>query len=498
MPNTPTHHIARSALWNHLGKLTEYSLLYLSSVIIARELGVDRNGQLAGILSIVQLLIVLSAAGVEISLNKYLPQLGDASPGSRFLVVRLLRFRILLYATVAIITSVLLLLVPLPIEGKWRDFLTVIIVLGLLRSITPVLSILMVARFRTGQAAAIGVLARGVEVVALLLAGDSISISLVMTILITGETLQVLGIAIASRTEWAGDQHPIPLKPIVAFGAVFWLNTFIDYFLGRQGDIMFLTTLLPDSSPASLYDVAYSIVQIGLMALTVGFSGVSLAALSGYAATNRASMNRYYEMVVRLTSLLTIPALTFLFVAAPDILYVVYSNRYAGAADILRAILVLRILSRLFATGENADYLLARGNVWTVVRIGGIAACATVVMHLILIPRWGAIGAACAGGTGVLLANAMGGLAVMRLGGVTLQWQAWIRTTLAAAGAGLVSYFVPHFGPPVIQLCLDAVVFISLFTVLLILVRPLRSEDLTAIQAAIGRIPRPLQWVAQQ
>jgi O-antigen/teichoic acid export membrane protein len=199
-----------------------------------------------------------------------------------------------------------------------------------------------------------------------------------------------------------------------------------------------------------------------------------------------------------LTSLLTIPALTFLLISAPDILRVIYSDRYAGAVDILRAILILRILSRLFATGENADYLLARGNVWTLVRIGGIAACATVALHLLLIPRWGAVGAACAGGTGVLLANAMGGFAVMRLGGVTLQWQAWIRTTLAAAGAGAVSYYVPHVGMPALQLLLEAVVFVSLFTVLLILFRPLRREDLTAIQAAVGKVPVPFQWVAQQ
>ncbi len=490
-------HIARSAVWNHIGKVTEYALSFVSTVIIARGLGVVGYGHLAGVLSIVQLLIVLSAAGVEVSLNKYIPQDGGANPGTRYLVVRLLFLRLGVYAGVCAIASVSLPFV-LPSDNiDLRDFLVLVIVLGLLRSAAPVLGMLLVARFRTGQAALVGVTARGAELLALLSIGNSLDIPIVLIILVAGTAIQVAGYALTSKVEWAGGSRRIPVLPVVTFGAVYWLNTVVEYFLGRQGDVMFLTLLRSESISASVYDVAYSIVQVGLLVLTVGFGGVSLAALSRYAVSDRARMNTLYTVVVRITSLLTIPVLSFLVVCAPDILHLVYSNKYAGAVDVLRIILGFRILSRLFATGENSDYLLALAKVWTVVRIGIVAAGVTVSMHLVLIPRWGAIGAACAGGTGVLLANAMGSFAVVRIGGVALQWRAWGRITAAAAVAAILSFFVPDTGQVVLHLGLAAIVFFGTFVLLMTFVRPLHKEDFDAMRAAMGGLAKPLKLFAE-
>ncbi len=465
VPST-SRNIARSAVWNHVGKVTEYALFYLSTIVIARGLGVESNGQLAGVLSVVQLLIVLSSAGIEVSLNKFLPQADGTNAGTRYLVVRLLtgaprivcrglRRCDIRVSSAAALTHRSLGGVPesccrsRPVEkcsaGPWHA------------SHCPV---------PDRQSAAVGVLARGAELLALLIAGHAITIPAVLVILVAGSAVQVAGYAVAARVEWAGESRRIPVMPVVTFGAVFWLNTIIDYFLGRQGDVMFLTLLRPESSSASLYDVAYSIVQVGLLALTAGFGGVSLAALSQYAVNDRVRMNTLYGVVVRITSLLTIPVLAFVFVSAPELLRLLYSDKYAGAVDILRIILGFRIVSRLFATGENADYLLALGNVWTVVRIGIIAACATVTLHFVLIPRWGAIGAACAGGAGVLLANVLGGLSVHRIGGVALQWRTWIRIMAATLVAIAVSFLVPHIDIPILHIGTIAVVFFITFALL--------------------------------
>jgi O-antigen/teichoic acid export membrane protein len=485
--------ISRSVLWNHIGRVSEYALFFASTVIIARGLGVGSNGQLAGFLSIVQLLVVLSAAGIEVSLNKYLPQDGGPNPGTRYLITRLLLLRLGLFVAVGTIVVFVLPRVLPAANSVLFEFLGLIILLGLLRSTAPVFGMLLVARFRTGQSALIGVAARAAELAALLWIGASLSITMALVVLIAGTGIQVAGYAVASKVEWTGASRRIPLLPVVTFGAIFWLNTIVDYFLGRQGDVMFLSLLLPETTSASLYDVAYSIVQIGLLVLTVGFGGVSLAALSRYAATDRSRMNALYVVVVRVTSLLTIPVLTFLMICAPDLLHLVYSSRYAGAADVLRIIIGLRIVSRLFATGENADYLLALGKVWTVVRIGIVAACVTVTLHLILIPRWGAIGAAYSGGTGVLLANMLGGITVVRMGGIALQWRAWARTVVAAFLAAIPSLFVPATDVIILHVVISAVVFFVAFVFLLALVRPLHREDFDAIRSALGSVARPLQ-----
>ena len=75
--------IARSALWNHAGKLTDYVSVYCSSVLIARELGVDLNGALTGMMSGVSLVLALSSVGLEVALTRAIAQIGegDVRPG---------------------------------------------------------------------------------------------------------------------------------------------------------------------------------------------------------------------------------------------------------------------------------------------------------------------------------------------------------------------------------------------------------------------------------
>jgi O-antigen/teichoic acid export membrane protein len=492
MPVTPGRHIVRSVLWNHLGKVTEFAMLYLTTVLIARGLGVEANGRLAGILSFVQLLIVLSSAGIEVSLNRYLPREGAAGSGTRFVVNRLLCFRLGLYLIMSLVAAGALSV----LNTGWTGFLALVFILGLLRCITPLLAMLLVARFRTGIAAGTGIVARSVELGALLVIGQGLSVPAVIMILIAGTAVQVIGYALASRVEWTGPMEQVAVRPVIAFGLVFWLNTIVDYFLGRQGDVMFLTYLRPETASASLYDVAYSLVQIGMMALTVGLGGVVLAAMSQYAATDQSRLRALYHVTVRLTSVLTIPFMGYLVVVAPELIALVYSGAYAGAADVLRILLCLRIVSRLFAAGENADFLLALGNVWTVVQIGIAAASATVAMHLLLIPPYGASGAAIASGTGTLLANALGGIAAVRLGHVRVQWQAWLRVTVAATIAGIAAFLIPGAAPSVGSLIQSGVVFFGLFAFLLFVVRPLHKEDLDVLRAAFGSVPAFIHHIA--
>jgi O-antigen/teichoic acid export membrane protein len=259
-----------------------------------------------------------------------------------------------------------------------------------------------------------------------------------------------------------------------------------------------LTYLRPESSSASVYDVAYSIVQVGMMVLTVGLGGVVLAAMSRFAASDRTRMRSLYHVAVRLTSSLTIPVMAFLALAAPDLIALVYSRAYAGSAEILRILLCLRIMSRLFAAGENADLLLALGAVWTVVRIGLVAACVTVALHVLLIPGWGAPGAAIASGSGVLLANFLGSRAAIIQGGVAMQWQAWVRIMLAALGAAAVTWLLPHAGTPLLHLAISGVVFFALFVFLACITRPLLHEDVEAMRSAFGRLPAVMRFVVRQ
>jgi glycosyltransferase involved in cell wall biosynthesis len=71
----------RGVLWNHGGKVIEYSLMYAASLVVARGLGVEVNGVYALVTSLSQLLLVLTSFGFETVINKSFSRISGADAG---------------------------------------------------------------------------------------------------------------------------------------------------------------------------------------------------------------------------------------------------------------------------------------------------------------------------------------------------------------------------------------------------------------------------------
>ncbi len=501
----PSHNltVARNALWNHAGKLTDYIAWYCSSVLIARGLGVELNGVLAGMVSGIHLLLAVSSVGLEVAINKFLPQLAgdDIASRARKIIRKAALARILLYLGVSAV-------VILASRWMWGDplgfspsILVTLFFYGLLRGLAPLAAMVLIAQWHTDRAAVISGTTRLLELMILVvLYNMGMSLESVILVLTGTFAIQLLGYLMAAKKYWIGQETAVPMRPIWIFGTIFWANTMVDYFLGRQGDILFLTLLSPSTSSAALYDISYSILQAGAMVMTMGFSGVTLAAFARLALGARDSMDRFYGSLVRITSLLMIPVMGFLFVVASDIIQLLYTDAYAGASVVLQVMLLFRITSRLFAGGENADYLLALNKVGDVVWIGVIGAGVTVVMHLILIPRFDVVGAAWAAGVGTLSANALGILRVRQYGSATIQWRTWGIVLGITGAAGLVAHSLPVPGAQPAGILIRGFVYLGLVSGLAMVFRPLEFHDANTVssisprlQSVVGRLARSLR-----
>jgi O-antigen/teichoic acid export membrane protein len=493
--------VARSALWNHAGKLTDYIAWYCSSVLIARGLGVELNGVLASMMSGVHLVLAFSSLGLEVAVNKAIPQLvgDDVAPQVRAIIRRTAAARVFLYVAIGIlfVFGSTWLLAGEPSLAP--ENLVVLFLYGLFRGLASLAAVLLIARWHADRAAIINGTTRLLELVLLgVLYRAGMSLPSVITVLSATFALQVAGYIIAARRDWFGAELHVPMRPIWIFGTIFWANTVVDYFLGRQGDILFLTLLSPFASSPALYDVSYSILQAGSMAITVGFSGVTLAAFARLALGERGKLDQFYGSLVRITTFLMIPVLGFLFVATPEIIGFIYSDAYSGAAVVLQVMIAFRILARLFAGGENADYLLAIDRVGELVGIGVVGAGVTVALHLILIPRFDVVGAAWAAGLGTLAANVLAAARVRRHGSAQIQYRTWGIMVVMAALAGGVVLLLPPSGSEIADLVIKGVAFPGSVFGLAMLFRPLRQVDADAadsvssgFRAVLSRFARP-------
>lgn len=486
--------IFESALWNHTGRILEYVLMYLTSVVIARGLGVQENGRFVGLFSLTQLLMVLCSLGLETSLNKFIPQLSaeHADQQGRFVLRRALLLRVGAFAGVTVLFSVFLRLVPVPfLEANCQVLVPVILFTGV-RALVPLFAMVLTARLRTAVNALINLFVRTIELGAVLwLLSNTFNVENLFLVFLGTSILHVVAYVAFSRSTFFGPVQAVAMRPILSFGGLFWINTLVDFVLGRQGDVLLLANLHPDRAQAGLYDVAYSLAQLAAMAMTVGLSGVMFATFARLAVDNQDVMDRFYAFSIRIVSLLTLPLFAFMIWNAEGILQILYSPRYSAAMPLVVGILMFRVVSRLFGGPENSEYLLSRGRVGSVVSFGIAAAATNIVLNILLIPHFGAVGSVIAGGCANVLVNMLCALAVYRISPNRIQLFFWVKLTFVSATAAFLGQtLIPNHSLP--SLIINGIVFLMVLVLGLLLIKPLTRGDVEWLCRLGGRLERVL------
>lgn len=482
---------ARSVLWNHLGRSVEFVFIYATSVLIAWGLGVESNGKFVGILSISHLLLALTSFGLEASLNKHLPQLPEngVHESIRFLLRRVIGIRgVLMLAS----GGILYFLAVFNVVLLEPQLLWLVVGYAFARGFVLLLTMVFTARLETRITALTNTGVRALECVGMLMlviTGMTVE-STLLFLTMTGLCHTAL-YGFLLRRELFGPARFVAMAPMLSFGGIFWINTIIDYVLGRQGDVLLLATLLNDPSHASLYDVAFSITQLALMGMTVGFGGIAFATFARLAVESKVTMDRFYMFLVRIMSLLTIPLFAFFFFNSIPFLQTFYHESFLEAATLVQGMMMFRIMSRLFAGPENAEYLLSKGAVWTVVGIGALGAGINIGGNFLLIPTMGAMGAVVASGGANVLVNGLGAVAVLRRSTVSIQMREWsVLAMVSIVVSGVVSLISVGSAPG--TLVLRVVTFGILLVTTLVVTKPLHHADLEWISRIDERLRKPL------
>jgi len=342
-----------------------------------------------------------------------------------------------------------------------------------------------VAQLRTAPLARIAVAVRVMELAGIAgMTAVGMTVDSVMLFLISTGALQAGMCLYVGRLDFSGEVQPHSLRPVYAFGAIYWSNTIVDYFLGRQGDVLFLTTMLPTPVPASMYNVAFSVVLVAAQGLTLGLGGITLTTFSRLAVTSPETIDRFYAFLVRIISILVLPVMIFIFFNAGPIIAVLFSNQFAGAAILVQGMVVFRVMARLFAASENAEYLLVRGQLSNVVRISIVGAVANVLLDLLLIPRFEAFGAVLGSGCSNLLVNFLGSVYVRKqICRPVLQWSYWGMVAGSAIVAGIATTSVLSGGGWTVLL-VRGLAFAALTGFLLYLAKPFPACDIAWVKEA--------------
>ena len=273
-------------------------------------------------------------------------------------------------------------------------------------------------------------------------------------------TLQalLLGAARRRRAEdgLAGRAPAAPRDPAFARSARRCLAIqAIDLVVWQRSELLFLAILLPGSAEAGYYGAAFSLATAAMTLVPGALADALLPALSAMHAQGGGSggggdLRRSYVRAFRGLAILVCPILAGGLVLGEPIVAATLGPDYAGAAALpFRLLLVGGAVGALGAASSSILYAI--GGEGFILRMGVGVALLNVLLDLLLIPAFGAVGAAVANtatqvlsvgiGTAWVATRVMrafpGAKALLRIAGATLGMTALL-VAMGPPGDGLV------------------------------------------------------------
>ncbi len=229
-----------------------------------------------------------------------------------------------------------------------------------------------------------------------------------------------------------------PMREILAF-SVPLLTTDLVYILLNASDVVLLGAITSDAEAVANYRVIQPVAALNLIVLQ-SFTLLFIPATARlFAKDDREGLRSLYWQTAAWVAVLSFPIFALTFALAKPLTVALFEQRYAGSAVFLSIIAIGRYYDA--ALGFNGLTLRVFGNMKAVVGVNMAAAGVNLVLLLILIPPLGALGAAIATASTLLVFNSLKQYALHRYVGVSLfEWQyARVYLTIVLTTVGLLA-----------------------------------------------------------
>lgn len=399
----------RGFLWNHSAKIFDYFLAYLFSILLARKLGALQFGVYATVISLTTLALHLSSLGFDTVLTKYTAQLLLKEEGSethRYMVRRLFIVRIISILSI----SIGLFLLRVPISKLFNNemlinYLSIIVFYIIFQSLVLFNTNLLMGVLQTKPIFFLDVSARIINLgVVYILLNYGYEIREILILITAVSFCTLIFYFFRTMSYFWGSTAKSDLRPILNFGLTVWVISLLTFILGKQSDILLLNYFLGKSPEIGYYEVAFSFTQAIGYAFVVGLTGVSLAIFSELSVTDPKKLAKSWELILKGMQLVLIPVLLFFIVYAKEIIPIIYTASFSDSIILFQVFSILMLASWIIGGGLNLTVLYSMGMQNSVLLSRTLSGIVNLILNILLIPKYKAMGAIIATGCSTILA----------------------------------------------------------------------------------------------
>jgi O-antigen/teichoic acid export membrane protein len=494
MTNTKT--IARNTGWFSIENIFDIAATLVTSILINRYLGPDKNGYMVYISQIASMVSGLGGIGIPATTRKYMAEfigMGDWGT-ARYIYLRTLVLQVCL---ATLVTGGFFLWVlrdasadyklagALLVLSMWPAMVNSIsaqantatedLSKNLPGSITSALTYLIVITLTV-------VFNWGVAGVGAALLGRRVLDFLVrffptMKRALSWETTHVQPSGLRKRMMAFATQSVASM----AVAMVVW---------GRS-EVILLKQLNPDISQVSFYSVAFTMAEMLLLVATIFGTAAGATVFAQY-GRDKSRLPGIAASTFRYIALMSIPLHFIAASLAVPALLLVYGHKFEGAAVVV-ALAPLLCMFKAFI-GPAQSLLESSEKQSYVIAATLIAGVVDISVAWYLIPAHGAVGACIGNGAAQLTAVGTMWIMAIYLYKVKLPWMQVAKITFISALASLTAYFIVKQLEPKLLLailCGGGAALIVLFG-LFYLLRVLEPEDYTRLNTLTNMLPKPI------
>lgn len=471
--------------WGQIGRSVEIILSFLLLILVVRRLTVTDFSTYSTIINFANFLVLLTSLGLSEGLAKYLPILRNTQAEAQ---VWLIRYFFGLRIIVNLAAGLLLWLFS-PILAQWfsEPLLAkeplLAISLFFFYTLLEVVMGLFSAHFWIKQLEVVRLSGQFSSLVFVAiwfwLVSPNIYILLASLCLVNlGMNLACLFFAfrqgLFSTSKQLVARAPLHLQEIILFCRDIWLIKLVNIGLSGQIDVLLLAAFASNQAEVGYYNLAILLI-IRLWSVLIGWtSSLNSVAASVSVEQGRPALIRYFGYYYRFNLVLQGVAMVGLGLVSTSLVILVFGKRYEPASLLILVFVIQQIMNMLAGSAVTPAFINILGRQNIMLRWHAFFSLLNVLLDLLFIPWWGALGAVIA----TTIANSLVGLVdlwLMRELARHLNVGFPLKILAGVVSGGLVASLFR--GETFLSLVICAAVYLLYLVAFMLIVKPLEQAD---------------------
>jgi len=393
--------VVRGVGWNFVGIFGTLAINFIFTLVIARIVSPDDFGRLTFLLQLLATIILLSTMGFEYAINKFVPiHRVDGETGRTVDMVRkmfLLKLGVILALSLILFFGSDVIAQQVFTKGGLSFYIKLVAIIIIPYGFEGIFRPLLVSYYEQKVANLSIVTARLLNLVlatGLILVMSDISGGLYAELISWSLFLGIIVIE-SKRKIFTAKVAPdkVNLRTVMKYSSFLYAYAIMNVLLGQQLDIILLGRFQPDAE-IGFYFIGYNLSYLGVSIFNLALAGgITLTFFSElYTKKDYEGLRKTYTVFFQYNYFTIIPIAVGGIIVGKELIELLYPLDYVAALPVLTIFFVSFCVIKL--GGITSTFMSAMERERALVASRTIFGISNLALNLVLIPEYGAVGAA--------------------------------------------------------------------------------------------------------